>query len=63
MRTFENLITIVGLLTVGYISYTTGKQIGVVNYQHSRHMQMALDSAYQYGVSDCEHGRAHKRIK
>lgn len=54
-------IICVGLLLV--LVFRQGYRAGWEGYKQSHNMQLALDSAYQYGVSDCEQDKAHKRIK
>lgn len=54
MRRFS--LKIIALVFFGFVWYKHGYVNGWEGYKHSRNMQFALDSAYQYGVSDTLRG-------
>jgi len=53
MRIVPLIILVIGL---GYLCFYKGYQTGWEGYKHSRNMQYALDSAYNYGYADCRTG-------
>lgn len=57
------LIKLTLIYVVCVMCHYLGYQKGWEGYKKSRQMQYALDSSYQYGVSDCMADRQHQRIK
>lgn len=45
-----------------YCNYQIAFKAGWEGYKKSRNMQYALDSAYQYGVFDCQKDKARSRM-
>jgi hypothetical protein len=54
----KTVIALIGLILVLLSThlwiYSRGLTDGKVNYQHSRNMQLTLDSAYNFGLKDGE---------
>jgi hypothetical protein len=54
-------IAIIFFLT-GFYLFNKGMVIGVARYKHSKNFQMALDSAYHYGLEDGRKGNQRDNI-
>ena len=56
-RTTAYIWIVLVFSAVGTCLYFRGVYDGVRNYKHSIKMQMALESAYNYGYQDCKNER------
>ena len=61
-RTAVYLWILLVFATVGTYLYFRGASDGVQKYKHSKQFQMALDSAYRYGLYDCKKGNDASNI-